>query len=91
MSKYKIETGLPKWAIDQDEREEELKKKYPVAYNDICRVFYEARNYNPNTTPEECFEIALARTRKISDKVEAEFRKVFVENFEKGIPECQKL
>ena len=90
MTIYKKD-GLLQWEIDQDKREDDLKKKYPVAYNDICRVFYEARNYNPHTTPEECFEIALARTRKISDKLEREFRKVFVENFEKGNPDRQKL
>lgn len=83
--------GPDQWVVDQDRKEEELKKKYPLAYSDICKVFYEARNYNPYATPEECFEIALARTRKISDKVEREFRKVFVENFEKGNPDRQKL
>jgi len=84
MTIRRIIEGKPQWAIDQDLREAELKKKHPRVFDEICKDFYYCRNQNPYNDPKACLYEAL-KHRIISRRVRRDFERVFVENFEKGL------
>ena len=75
--------GLHSWAKNQDEREDELRRKYSKIFGDICNAFYGFRNANPLNTPKACLENALKGIR-MRVKTKQDFEEVFVNKFELG-------
>ncbi len=85
--------GLPKQLIVQDEKENSLRRKYPLRFRDFCEEFYRCLNAWPtNGNTWECYKEAMVKElgKKIMFKKTIEdFFQCFVKK--EDLPEKEHL